>query len=130
MELDRLRRHLFDLRSQAVTEKLEDASRIGKAKKDIARVFTVMNEPPRLVYRAWDLDRTEDVHTTWEWFESWSFDGDVSDALFPYPWTLVTPKVRRVFLAAGVTSFDWLPIRVEDADGNITLPGEEPTRPA
>jgi len=44
MELDRLRRHLFDLRSQAVTEKLEDASRIGKAKKDIARVFTVMNE--------------------------------------------------------------------------------------
>ena len=27
---------------------------------------------------------------------------------------LVTPKVRRVFRDAGVTSFDWLPIRVEE----------------
>ena len=43
-ELDRLRRHLFDLRSQAVTEKLEDASQLTKAKRDIARVFTVLNE--------------------------------------------------------------------------------------
>lgn len=43
-ELDRLRRHLFDLRSQAVTEKLEDGSQLGKAKRDIARLFTVMKE--------------------------------------------------------------------------------------
>lgn len=44
MELDRLRRHLFDLRSQAVTEKLEDSSQLGKAKRDIARVLTVLHE--------------------------------------------------------------------------------------
>lgn len=43
-ELDRLRRHLFDLRSQRVTEKLEDSSQVGKVKKDIARVFTVLGE--------------------------------------------------------------------------------------
>lgn len=43
-ELDRLRRHLFDLRAQAVTEKLENPNRITQAKRDIARVFTVMNE--------------------------------------------------------------------------------------
>lgn len=43
-ELDRLRRHLFDLRSQAVTEKLQDPSMLTKAKRDIARVFTVLNE--------------------------------------------------------------------------------------
>ncbi len=43
-ELDRLRRHLFDLRSQAVTEKLEDSSQLGKVKKDIARIFTVLRE--------------------------------------------------------------------------------------
>ena len=43
-ELDRLRRHLFDLRSQRVTEKLEDPSQLGKTQKDIARVFTVMRE--------------------------------------------------------------------------------------
>jgi large subunit ribosomal protein L29 len=43
-ELDRLRRHMFDLRSQRVTEKLEDPSQLGKTQKDIARVFTVLQE--------------------------------------------------------------------------------------
>ena len=43
-ELDRLRRHLFDLRGQAVTEKLENPNRITQAKRDIARLFTVMGE--------------------------------------------------------------------------------------
>ena len=43
-ELDRLRRHLFDLRSQAVTEKLGDASQLGKTKRDIARIFTILSE--------------------------------------------------------------------------------------
>ncbi len=43
-ELDRLRRHAFDLRSQRVTEKLEDTSQLGKVRKDIARVFTVLQE--------------------------------------------------------------------------------------
>ena len=39
-ELDRLRRHLFDLRAQAVTEKLEDPSMLRKTKSDIARIMT------------------------------------------------------------------------------------------
>ena len=43
-ELDRLRRHLFDLRSQAVTEKLGDPTQLGKTKREIARVFTVLRE--------------------------------------------------------------------------------------
>jgi large subunit ribosomal protein L29 len=43
-ELDRLRRHQFDLRSQAVTEKLQDPSQLTKVKRDIARVFTVLRE--------------------------------------------------------------------------------------
>jgi large subunit ribosomal protein L29 len=43
-ELDRLRRHLFDLRSQAVTEKLQDPSLLLKAKRNIARIFTVLRE--------------------------------------------------------------------------------------
>jgi large subunit ribosomal protein L29 len=41
-ELERLRRHLFDLRSQAVTEKLEDPTQIVKTRKDIARLLTVL----------------------------------------------------------------------------------------
>ena len=43
-ELDRLRRHLFDLRSQAVTEKLENPAQLTKAKRDIARIFTVLRQ--------------------------------------------------------------------------------------
>ena len=43
-ELDRLERHLFDLRSQAVTEKLEDPSMLRKTRKDIARIKTVRRE--------------------------------------------------------------------------------------
>jgi len=43
-ELDRLRRYVFDLRSQAVTEKLQDPSLLTRARRDIARIFTVMKE--------------------------------------------------------------------------------------
>ncbi len=43
-ELDRLRRHLFDLRSQAVTENLQDPSMLTKAKRDVAKLFTVLRE--------------------------------------------------------------------------------------
>jgi large subunit ribosomal protein L29 len=37
-------RHLFDLRSQAVTEKLEDPSQLRKTKKEIARIKTILRE--------------------------------------------------------------------------------------
>ena len=43
-ELERLRRHLFDLRAQAVTEKLEDPSMLTKARKDIARILTTRRQ--------------------------------------------------------------------------------------
>jgi len=40
IEVDRLRRRLFELRQQAVTEKISDTSQFGKVKKDIARLLT------------------------------------------------------------------------------------------
>jgi large subunit ribosomal protein L29 len=43
-ELNRVHRHLFDLRAQAVTEKLEDPSMLKKAKRDIARIKTVARQ--------------------------------------------------------------------------------------
>lgn len=43
-ELDRTRRHLFDLRAQAVTEKLEDPSQLGETRRSIARILTVLAE--------------------------------------------------------------------------------------
>ena len=41
-ELADRRKHLFELRTQAVTEKLEDPSQLPKARRDIARVKTAM----------------------------------------------------------------------------------------
>lgn len=43
-ELAEARRRLFDLRTQAVTEKLEDPSQLHKTRKDIARMMTVLRE--------------------------------------------------------------------------------------
>lgn len=43
-DLAERRKHLFDLRSQAVTEKLEDPTQLGKTKKDIARIKTVIRQ--------------------------------------------------------------------------------------
>jgi large subunit ribosomal protein L29 len=39
LELAKLRNELFDMRSQAVTAKVEDTSRFGKVRKDIARIL-------------------------------------------------------------------------------------------
>ena len=43
-ELVERQKHLFDLRSQAVTEKLEDPSQLRKTRRDIARIRTVIRQ--------------------------------------------------------------------------------------
>lgn len=43
-DLTERRKHLFDLRSQAVTEKLEDPTQLGKTRKTIARIKTVIRQ--------------------------------------------------------------------------------------
>ena len=43
-ELVEKQKHLFDLRSQAVTEKLEDPSQLRKTRKDIARMKTILKQ--------------------------------------------------------------------------------------
>ena len=43
-ELDEKRKHLFHLRTQAVTEKLEDPSQLRKTRKDIARMQTILRQ--------------------------------------------------------------------------------------
>ena len=43
-ELVERQKHLFDLRSQAVTEKLEDPSQLRKTRRDIARIKTVVRQ--------------------------------------------------------------------------------------
>lgn len=44
VELDRLRRHVFDLRAQAVTEKLANPYQITHTRREIARVLTILRE--------------------------------------------------------------------------------------
>ena len=43
-ELAEKQKHLFQLRSDAVTEKLEDPSQLTKTRKDIARIKTVLRQ--------------------------------------------------------------------------------------
>jgi large subunit ribosomal protein L29 len=43
-ELENLQRRLFDIRTQAVTEKLEDPTQLTKAKRNIARLKTIIRE--------------------------------------------------------------------------------------
>jgi large subunit ribosomal protein L29 len=43
-EMESLRRKIFEIRTQAVTEKLKDPTLLGKAKRDIARIKTVLSE--------------------------------------------------------------------------------------
>lgn len=43
-KLEELQRHLFDLRSQAVTEKLENSKAITNVRRDIARIKTILHE--------------------------------------------------------------------------------------
>lgn len=40
VEIVRIRRRTFELRTQAVTEKIEDTSQFGASRRDIARLLT------------------------------------------------------------------------------------------
>jgi large subunit ribosomal protein L29 len=43
-ELSEQQKHLFTLRTQSVTEKLEDPSQLHKARKEIARLKTILRQ--------------------------------------------------------------------------------------
>jgi large subunit ribosomal protein L29 len=43
-ELVEKQKHLFVLRTQAVTEKLEDPTQLGKTRRDIARLKTALHQ--------------------------------------------------------------------------------------
>jgi hypothetical protein len=77
-------------------------------------------EPTRIVYRTENLRDANDVNASWEneWFAN--LKPVLRESLLSWPFMLVTPKVRRIFCAAGATVFDWLPIRVEEMEGATT----------
>jgi len=44
MKLEELQNHLFDLRAQSVTEKLENSKAVKDTRRDIARIKTIIKE--------------------------------------------------------------------------------------
>lgn len=44
IEIGRLRKRMFELRSQKVTDKIEDTSQFKKTRRDIARLLTEQRE--------------------------------------------------------------------------------------
>ena len=76
--------------------------------------FGTDDEPLRIVYRASDLRDADDVNLSWENVGYGILEPEFRESTLSRPWMVVTPKVRRVFRDAGVTSFDWLPVRVEE----------------
>lgn len=46
-ELKTLRKRMFELRTQAVTEKVEDTSQFTKIRRDVARILTELNSRNR-----------------------------------------------------------------------------------
>ncbi len=77
--------------------------------------FREWTTPTRILYRAGDIQDADDVNMSWENQGFAELRPDLRESLLSYPWMLVTPKVRRVFRDAGITSFDWLPVRVEES---------------
>jgi hypothetical protein len=72
------------------------------------------DQSERFVYRAVDLDGTDDVNMSWENQSSARLEPELKDSFLSYPWMVVTPKIWRVFRDAGVTCYEWRPVRVEE----------------
>lgn len=75
---------------------------------------TVGGPPWRTVYRRQDLNNIRDFNQSWEWYGRLELNDDPRKIRLPRPITLVTPKVMNIFRDAGVTTFEWTPIFVED----------------
>lgn len=78
--------------------------------------FHAGDEPARAVYRDSDIRDADDVNVSWENHGYSKLLPALKESLLARPWMLVTPKVRRVFMEAGVTTFSWTPVLVDTAD--------------
>lgn len=70
--------------------------------------------PTRVAYRRQDLEGACDVNLSWEGQHGGEVHEDPRKNKIPVPLVLVTPRVMQVFRAAGITEFEWFPIRVVD----------------
>ena len=75
-----------------------------------------MKAPWRFVYREVDVRDADDVNVTWENAGFARLKPNLRESLLSRPFMIVSPKVRRVFLEAGVTSFEWTPVLIDAAN--------------
>ena len=70
----------------------------------------------RKPYREEDLVGMRDFNLTWEWFgEYWPENKERQRGVKrPSPYALVTPKVMNIFRDAGVKTFEWTPVGIEE----------------
>jgi len=70
----------------------------------------------RKPYREEDLVGMRDFNLTWEWFgEFWPENKERGfGEKRPSPYVLVTPKVMNIFRDAGVKTFEWTPVGIEE----------------
>ena len=71
---------------------------------------------PLMSYRSEDLVGMQDFNLTWEWRgHFWPKPKEKhAYAKWPSPATLVTPKVMNIFREAGVTTFKWTPMFLDE----------------
>jgi len=71
---------------------------------------------PTTPYREEDLVGMQDFNLTWEWFgQFWPKPKEKHRyAKYPHPDVLVTPKVMNIFREAGVKTFDWRPVFIDE----------------
>jgi hypothetical protein len=71
---------------------------------------------PTTRYREEDLVGMQDFNRTWEWFgQFWPKPKEKHRyAKWPSPQVLVTPKVMNIFRDAGVKTFQWTPVFLEE----------------
>ena len=69
---------------------------------------------PDKLYRKEDLMGMQDFNLTWEWFGIFGPADDQYRERRSNPRILVTPKVMNIFREAGVKTFNWTPVAIEE----------------
>jgi len=69
---------------------------------------------PKKPYREEDLVGMQDFNRTWEWFGIFGPADQTHRLRRSHPRVLVTPKVMNIFREAGVKTFDWIPVGIEE----------------
>ena len=108
-------------RDQILIEHIMPPMRGELTEKDEQYLCKVCRRGGRMVtplkpYREEDLVGMKDFNLTWEWFGEFCAENKAKYQLTKRsnPRILVTPKVMNIFREAGVKTFNWTPVAIEE----------------